>query len=115
MNHPLCTVGACRKPATRRLEIRRHASDELPGESRLLCADFMCLTLARSSAAGFDRRLVALTSSRIRRGLDRLRAEGRAPLTPCERDRARLEAAGFPEGVDYEALILAEDEERFGD
>jgi len=34
--------------------------------------------------------------------------------SPCERTRDALEAAGLPEGVDYEALILAEDEEAEG-
>jgi hypothetical protein len=31
--------------------------------------------------------------------------------SPCERTRDLLEAAGYPKGVDYEALILAEEEE----
>ncbi len=121
MNHLICNVGECRNEATRRLEIRRVSSDELPAEVRPLCSDPLCETLARSSAAGFrfrDHRIVPFRGprvARIARGLDRLRSEGRAPLTPAEKDRARVEAAGFPEGLDYEALILAEDEERFGD
>lgn len=31
--------------------------------------------------------------------------------TPLERIRRELEARGFPDGPDYEALIFAEDEE----
>ncbi len=52
-----CDVAECREPASRALEIRRDASDELPAEVRPLCSDPMCERLARSSAAGFDRRL----------------------------------------------------------
>lgn len=142
MDRPPCTVGECRADATRRLEIRRSPSDELPAEVRALCGSPTCAHLAMGSAAGFDRRLVPLLELadppppavdmpigllrrddeaaelrvvKIRRGLRRLEAEDRAPLTPAERDRATVEAAGFPPGIDYEALILAEDEERFGD
>ena len=31
--------------------------------------------------------------------------------SPCERTRADLESRGYPEGVDYEALIMEEAEE----
>ncbi len=97
MTAPRCTVGECRKPATLRLEIRRSSSDEHPAEVRSLCSDPLCETLARSSAAGFDRRLAPLV------------------MSASETVRANLEALGFPEGPDYEALILAEDEENYGD
>ena len=64
--------------------------------------------------------------AKIRRGLKSLDARfyphGTGPEgpirfyeTPAEKTRRELEAAGFPDGPDYEALILAEDEERFGD
>ncbi len=64
--------------------------------------------------------------AKIRRGLDRLTPphhpadppdvpEWAPHETPAERTRHELEAAGFPDGPDYEALIFAEDEERFGD
>lgn len=38
-------------------------------------------------------------------------ATGRAIATTSARDRDRVEAAGFPGWVDYEALILGEDED----
>ena len=64
--------------------------------------------------------------AKIRRGLKRLDVrfyphgtglEGpiRFYETATERDRRELEAAGFPDGPDYEALILAEAEEWFED
>jgi hypothetical protein len=39
------------------------------------------------------------------------RAFSRSFAEAIERDREELEARGYPEGVDYEALILAEDED----
>ena len=33
------------------------------------------------------------------------------PMAQADIDRERVEAAGYPEGIDYEALILAEDED----
>ena len=50
---PTCTVGMCERPATRRLEIRRTASDDHPAEVRRVCASKLCLKLALSSAHGF--------------------------------------------------------------
>ena len=56
---PRCSVGACDELATRRLEITR-CGDELPAEVRPLCDDRLCEKLARSSAAGFGRNIVAM-------------------------------------------------------
>lgn len=127
MPRPPCSVGGCSAPASRRLEIRRELADEVPAEVRPLCDSVTCEDLAMGSAAGFHRTLIPVFDSpppepaeelrvaKIRRGLDRLRGRLPTPIPSraevLENRRRELEAADFPEGLDYEAMILEEDEE----
>lgn len=58
-NHETCTIGGCNRPVTRRVEIRRRATDEHPAEVRPICSGSHCEMIARQSAAGFDVRVAS--------------------------------------------------------
>ena len=92
--------------ATRRaLEARKRKARRQGGAGAVRRLEAILETVGESSALEVIRTLDALDAAGIEMST---RVDWR---TPAEKTREDLELAGFPEGPDYEALILDEDED----